>query len=501
MKIVCTVIVFIVLGWSKVCSQESNLNMDTTPIDAKETMVNFERTLDSLTNLWYVEKALERFDNTVYPATDTVIPFFTDSQYIARIESLHSMITMTYNPIVRNFIHVYTYRKRDQLEYILGLKDYYFPMFEEVLASYNLPLELKYLPVIESALNPRAVSRAGASGLWQFMYATGRMYNLNVNSYVDERYDPLKASHAAANYLKDMYKVYKDWILVIAAYNCGPGNVNKAIYRSGGKRNYWDIYYHLPKETRGYVPAFIAAMYAVNFYQDHNIHPAEIDMPIVTDTITVHNDLNLNQVAEVLGVPIQQLRDINPMFRHDIIPASATPYAIRVPLHITGQFLEFQDSIFSYKDSIYLKKDDLLRQPTYNTASISKSAPLGDYAKLVYTVKSGDNLGLIAEKYSVRVSDLKYWNAIRGNIIRAGQRLVVYIPASRAAKFKSSSAVKSSGSSSTSGDYIIHVVGNGENLWLIAKKYGVTDTDIKRLNNLTDADKITPGQRLKVKRR
>ena len=322
------------LSFAATDTNDSTKTRDSLEINYQMKNFRFADNLDSLVNLWYIKKAVSanHIDTNFSLADTSLIPSFADSVFISRFAELNSMIDLSFNSNVKSYLNVYTKKKRDKVEIMLGLTDYYFPIFEEVLAYYDLPQELKYLPVIESALNPRAVSRAGATGLWQFMYSTGKMYGLEIGSYIDERRDPIKSSHAAARFLKDLYKTFGDWTLVIAAYNCGPGNVNKAIRRSGGKRNYWDIYYRLPRETRGYVPAFIAASYTMNYYEEHNLQPKNIEIPTVTDTICVKEKLHLGQVSEVLNIPIQQLRDMNPHFKKDIIPENKKKdYFLRIP--------------------------------------------------------------------------------------------------------------------------------------------------------------------------
>ncbi|HER08096.1 MAG TPA: lytic transglycosylase, partial [Bacteroides sp.] len=266
-------------------------------------------------NLWYVNQSLENAVDENLPGPDSLVPDFPDSVYMRRLAGIPSVIDLTYNRIVKNYLDVYTKKRREQVRVMLGLSDYYFPIFEEIFDYYDVPFELKYLAVIESALNPRAVSRAGAVGTWQFMYGTGRFYGLTINSLVDERRDPIASTHAAARYLRDLYGMYGDWTLALAAYNCGPGNVNKAIRRSGGKKNFWDIYYFLPRETRGYVPAFIAATYVMNHYPEHRLSRIPVEMPLFTDTIVVREPVHLEQIAGVLGVPLKQLRDMNPQYR------------------------------------------------------------------------------------------------------------------------------------------------------------------------------------------
>lgn len=477
---------------------------------------NFERNLDSLLNLWYISNVPRH--NQYRSESDSFeifIPDYPDSVYIKRLANIPSVIDLTFNGVVRNYINLYTRNRREQMEMMLGLTDYYFPVFEEVLDYYDLPLELKYLPVIESALNPRAVSRAGATGIWQFMFATARMYNLTMNSFVDERRDPLASTHAAARYLKDLYGIYNDWTLALAAYNCGPGNVNRAIRRAGGSRNYWDIYYLLPRETRGYLPAFIAATYTMNYYEEHKLVPAQMEFPLFTDTVMVNREVHLMQVSEVLDIPLQRLRDMNPQYRRDIIPAGDRSYPLRLAFGQSSMFVSLQDSIYAHRADHYLSRENLTVSPGRTT--FTPDPPAG-HAQIQYTIKPGDNLGFISEWFNVRVSDLRYWNNISGNLIRAGQRLLIYVPpnltgyyseindltfAEKQARTGKTPVVNQSISTtitSESGDFLYYTVRQGDTLWDIARQFpGVTDRDILVLNQLSNANRIYPGQQLKIK--
>ncbi len=302
--------------------------------------------LDSLLNLYMSKTYLSEADDC---QMKDINPSYSKEVYIERLYRLPSVMEMAYNEVVHKFIDRYTGRLRHSISYMLGASNFYMPIFEEALETYQLPLELKYLPVIESALNPKAVSRVGAAGLWQFMIGTGKQYGLEVNSLVDERRDPIKSSYAAAQYLRDLYQVFGDWTLVIAAYNCGPSNVNKAIHRAGGTKDYWQIYPYLPKETRGYVPAFIAANYAMTYYSQHNICPLITRLPAKSDTIMVNKDVHLEQVAAVVGVDIELLRSLNPMYRRDVIPGNTKAMPLNLPVTDVTRFIDLQDSVYNYR--------------------------------------------------------------------------------------------------------------------------------------------------------
>ena len=323
--------------------------------------------LDSLLNLYMAKTYLDEPDDC---NMKNVNPTYSKEDYIDRLYRMPCMMEMAYNDVVQKFIDRYSGRLRHSISYMLGASNFYMPIFEEALEAYQLPLELKYLPIIESALNPKAVSRVGATGLWQFMLTTGKQYGLQVNSLVDERRDPVKSSYAAARYLSDLYKIFGDWNLVIAAYNCGPANINKAIHRANGtskgqdqtangqqlNKDYWHIYPYLPKETRGYVPAFIAANYIMTYYSLHNICPMTTRLPAKTDTIMVNRNIHLEQVAEVVGINIDLLRSLNPMYRRDIVPGTTELSPIRLPQTEVGRFIDLQDSICNYRVNELLNK-------------------------------------------------------------------------------------------------------------------------------------------------
>jgi membrane-bound lytic murein transglycosylase D len=484
----------------------------------------FAEQIDSMFTSWFVQNSYSL--NSVEAELDeSKIISIPDSIYIKRLQSIESFVDLSYNNTVKNFIELYTQRKRGLTEFILGMSAYYFPMIEEQLDKYNLPMELKYLPIIESALNPNARSRANAVGLWQFMYGTGKMYKLEINTFLDERRDPVKSTEAAVKYLSDLYKIYKDWHLVIAAYNCGPGNVNKAIRRSGGTHDYWTIYYKLPRETRGYVPAFIAAAYVMNHYQAHSLNPRYPDFSIVTDTIKIHDYLHFNQIAEVLDIPVEELQALNPQYRMDIIPGKADkPYPLRIPMEHVGSFIDYEKRIFAHNRDKIFPNNEILVPKTQASSSFHPSEVQGK-EKIYYTVKSGDNPGFISDWFHVRLNDLRYWNNINRNMIRVGQKLVIYVPKEYTnfyseinnmtfnqkqeyAKTKPVANVVASTPASTpsaseqieyDSEYIYYTVRSGDTLWSIAQQFpGVTNKDIIRLNNMTNANKIRPGQKLKI---
>jgi membrane-bound lytic murein transglycosylase D len=373
------------------------------------------------------------------------------------------------------------------------------------------------MAVIESALNPNAVSRAGATGMWQFMYSTGRLYGLTINSIVDERRDPVKATHAAAHYLKDMYNIYHDWVLVIAAYNCGPGNVDKAIRRSGNRKDYWGIYYRLPRETRGYIPGYIAATYLLNNFKEHNIKPLPINIPIATDTLMVDKDIHLAQISEVMNIPLGELQALNPQYRTGLIPGSSKRQPLTLPLSHLGDFIDLNDTIRKYKSDVYLRKTNLTVNPSRSTY-----LPLDvkGKTKIYYTVKDGDNLGFIADWYHVGLTDLRYWNDLFGNTIRVGQRIAIFVDPSKTEYYSKITQMTFAEKQNLTGktpqtnqtvnivptssdsEYILYTVQYGDTIWDIVKKFNdVTTSDILALNNISDPGRIQVGQKLKIKKK
>lgn len=446
--------------------------------------------LDSLTTVKFYQKYEfvsdpEKLNIYGYDANE--VPVFNDSVYELRIEVLNvqTPVELVYNKHVKAFINLYAKRGRNQTARMLGLKEIYFPLFEEVLDKYDMPLELKYLAIVESALNPTAGSRAGAKGLWQFMYGTGKMYGLQSNSLVDDRFDPYKATDAAARHLNDLYDIYGTWELALAAYNSGPGNVNRAIRKAGGVKDYWAVWPFLPRETRGYVPAFIAVNYVFSYATEHNIYP--IDPGILyygIDSVTVREVLSFDQISEFMQIDMDDLDFLNPAYKEGIIPATnGKTYILRLPREKVGYYLDHEDSLYNYKSAKGIERDQLLAQ-------IKKAKQ-----RSIHIVRSGENLGLIAQKYRTSVSKIKAWNGLRSTNIYPGQKLIVYSPGSAPKSSRSSTAKASNSFAKSSSGY--HTVRSGENLGLIAKKYGVSVNQLRSWNGLS-SNMIKPGQKLKV---
>lgn len=406
-------------------------------IDLPEAMT---QELDSLMHLYNTKNYLKPDTNCNMP---DVNPVYDKAVYMKRLSMLPTVIEMPYNDVVQNFIDRYSGHLRNSVSYMLGAQNFYMPIFEEALDTYGLPLELKYLPVIESALNPCAVSRVGATGLWQFMIKTAKKYGLTVNSLVDERRDPIKSSYAAAHYLSDLYKFYGDWNLVIAAYNCGTDKISKAMHRSK-QSDYWQIYPYLPEETKGYVPAFIAANYIMNYYCEHNICPMTSELPEKTDTILVNKDINFEQISHVLGIDIDQIRALNPQYRHDLVNGSWRSSSLRLPTLMITKFIDKEDSIYAYKpEEIATKRTEVevnndepvvTKSRSYsrhrNSSSSSskytrKKKNKRKHINKSVTVGNGDTLSEIAERHGTTVSKLKKLNKIDGSTIRAGKKIKV----------------------------------------------------------------------------
>ena len=409
----------------------------------------------------------------------------------ARLQKLDEKtpLDISYNPSLENVVKSFLKRKRDLMARMITASQFYFPMFEEALDRNNIPLEIKYLSIVESALNPRAKSRVGATGLWQFMYGTGRMYGLDVNSYVDERSDPIKSTEAACKYLSKLYDIFDDWDLALAAYNSGPGNVNKAIRRSGGYKNYWNIRRYLPRETAGYVPAFIATYYLLEYAEEYGIRGKKAERPYFeTDTVSVKNLITFAQIAKWSDVEVDELKLLNPAYKLNIIPKiQGKNYTLRLPIRAMGRFVANEEQIYAQAESEIKKREKPLPQ-------LVKAEE-----RIRYRVRSGDYLGKIAERYGVGVSQIKRWNGLRSDQLRIGQRLTIYPRKPAFVSNKTASKSKNTQSKSAQkGDSKIHTVREGDSLWTISQKYpGISIENLREWNGIRGND-IRPGTKLKL---
>ena len=443
---------------------------------------------DSLLSLWYIHRQLEATRELTEYDMDSVrftsdVP---DSVFIQRLEKMNSFITLPFNETVKNYMVLYSEKNPAKMSRILGLSTYYMPIFEDIFNRYGLPQELKALAIVESSLTPTAVSRAGAKGMWQFMYNTAKTYGLRIDSYVDERLDVEKAADAAARYLRDAYNIFGDWCLAISSYNCGAGNVNKAIKRAG-KNDFWSIYPYLPRETRGYMPAFVGALYAMTYYKEYGIVPDPVQMPAHTDTFEIHRNLSFSQICEVIGISGEDLHNLNPQYIHEIIPGSEGTCVLKLPYNYTNAFLDNQDSLYTHKSTV-LASGSVLQGP---------SGIGGDQERIAYKVKSGDYLGRIASRYGVTVKQLQQWNNLRGTNLRIGQTLYIYRGGSRSSSSSGGGSTGGSSPPSSSGEYITYTVKSGDSLYKIAQRYPVvTANDIMRINSISS--NIKPGMKIKI---
>jgi len=417
------------------------------------------------------------------------VPVFTDEYYAAKLAELDDAtpFNLDYNKNVKGFIKLYSVRRRELTSRLLGLSHVYFPMFEEQLAKYDLPLEFKYLAIVESALKPTAKSRAGATGLWQFMYRTGKMYHLDSDSYHDDRKDPYLATVAACQYFELLYSMYGNWELVLAAYNCGPGNVNKAIRRSGGKKDYWELWPYLPRETRGYVPAFIAVNYIMNNASEHNIYPIA---PLTTffeyDTVYVNEEVSFEQISEALEIEMELLTFLNPRYSRKYIPKTQEPNVLYLPYDKVGLFLENVATVYTFNEP---SEEEM--------ASIKEEEKKSREMTEIHTVRNGEYLGLIAERYHVRVSDIKAWNNLRSNNLKIGQKLTIYIK--KDFVYKPKTAPKKALTAATnSKDKKYYTIQKGDTLWDVANTKGMSVNELQRLNSNLNFKRLQPGMKIVV---
>ncbi|WP_445714473.1 LysM peptidoglycan-binding domain-containing protein [Flavobacterium sp.] len=484
------------LGFSQESAEKENLlplpNM--TYLDSLKTTFVNHSTSNCIDERWLSELANLELSTDMYNDIET-IDIDTEVSYnlstdllkkrLAKMDA-KSPFNIEYHPALENTIKAFLKNRPKAFERLMAISEYYFPMFEEHLAKYNIPLELKYLAIVESALNPKAKSRVGASGLWQFMYPTGKQYNLEVTSYVDERYDPLKATEAACQYLSSLYGIFGDWSMVLAAYNCGPGNVSKAIRRSGGSQNYWNIRKNLPRETANYVPAFLATFYIYEFKKEHGILPKKAPLTYFeTDTIMVKKQMSFKHIAELLDISEEQLEFLNPIYKLKVIPFETDkPHYLRLPKEKMGLFVSNEEKVYAYLAYIDTQKE----KQVYVASSENETLHEGSQKQLHYhTIKSGESLGKIAQRYNVSISHLRSWNNIKGNTIHAGKKLKIYSNKKAVAKFESKT--------NNDGTYTVK---SGDSLFSISRQFpGVSIEDIKKWNDIS-GDNIQPGMKLKI---
>ena len=455
--------------------QDLIFELDTDIVTPEAWNTNF----DNLMNSWYITNQTNKLNHSGYQEAVIV----NDSVFIDRLNKLPNLIAMPFNNTVRNCINLYTEHRRDLSESMLGLETYYFPMIEEILDKYDLPLELKYLVIVESAMNPVVVSPAGACGLWQFMLTTGKQYGLEINSLIDERRDPVKSTEAACRFLKDLYDTYEDWHLVLAAYNCGGGNVNKAIKRANGKKDYWAIYNYLPRETRSYVPYFIAANYVMNYYAYHQLYPSiQISLPLSTDTIMVNQIIHFDQIAEILQIDKEVIRTLNPQYKRDIIPGNSKPQVLKLPAIQAYAFVEKENEIATYR------VNELFSNRVTNNRT----------EKITHRVVSGETIITIADKYGVTPAEIRRWNGLGASTTRVavGRNLTLNInnggytmgssTGTSAASRPAASSTASVRNSNLSIDTVQYRVQSGDTFSSIAQKFpGYSYVDLMKLNNVT----------------
>ena len=473
-----------------------------------------ENTSDSLLDLWYVHNQVKQFKFDPNIGKNHLQSNIPDSVYIKRLKDMNIFFQLPYNDIVKDYLISYSEKRKKGMAKIMGLCEYYMPYFEEIFHNAGVPQEIKALAIVESALNPTAVSWANAKGTWQFLYNTAKAYDLHIDSFVDERFDPIKSAGAAAEYLKDAYKIFGDWNLAIASYNCGAGNIQKAI-KKAGSRKFWDIWPYLPEETRGYVPALIGVMYAMHYHNEYGIEPVAINMPAQTDTFKINKKLHFKQISEMIGISIDDLKKYNPQYIHEIIPGNDREYILRMPHKYTNAFIEKEDTIYKHKaaelfDPLTIKK--IVEMPK-------------EEGKITYTVKKGDCLGTIAAQYkNVTVEKIKKWNKLKSDNLSIGQKLIIHTSGavkktstSSSSSSKTSSTTKSTttkSSSTTSSStassqpkknsaagakgHTTYTVKEGDSFYSIARNYpGVSAENIMDYNKRTSTN-LRPGEVIKI---
>ena len=508
------------MGWAQVDSaQMAAQRAEEEGIQRSQSQLSAK--MDKMLDTWYVAHANANARSVInsYSDTNIVSDANCDSIYKLRLSRLHSVVQLGYNSSVRSYINLYANTRQRSSSVILGLAQYYYPRMAAIFDKYDVPEELMYLTIIESSLNPTAVSPAGATGIWQFMYQTGKMYGLEVNTFIDDRRDPMKATDAAARHLRDLYNIFNDWGLAISAYNCGANNVRRAITRSGGKNNFWEVRSFLPRETQNYFPAYIGAYYMMKYYKMHGITPADIRIPLDVDTLMVNKEVHFEQIAHVLNIDVEEIKTLNPQYKRNVIPAFSESFPLCLRRRDLERFEELQDSICKYEYDTYFGPLQV-----YVSTYTGKPSDNATSKKKYHTVRSGESVSKIANKYGISVNELKRMNHLKSNYLKVGQKLVVgytYVapaktdtPAtptdstatantspqtggSSSASSGSSSNSSSNGNSSSTGD-ITYTVKSGDTLSKIASKYGVTVKKLADYNHLSNINSIRVGQKLKI---
>lgn len=483
---------------------------DTTAVSiADETFQNqLIKEMDEMLDLWYLKSQVPRVVSSSL-VDDTIGVAFSDSLVYQRLRAINTVVPVAYNNAVKKWIELYMYKRKKSSSVLMGLSQYYYPFMQEIFDKNGVPEELIYLTIIESGLNPIAVSPVGATGIWQFMHGTGKAYGLEVNTFVDDRRDPLKATDAAARHLKDLYNIFHDWGLAISAYNCGAGNVRKAIARSGGKTDFWGVRPYLPKETQNYFPAYIAALYLATYHSQHGIPSAKISIPFTVDTIMIHQELHFQQIADVLEIDIEELKTLNPQYKRLVIPAYSESYPLRLKNKDVIRYLELKDSIHNYKYGEFFTPIKVY-QGMFTGEAIAST----DYKKMYHVVKSKETLASISKKYGLSVNELKQMNKLKSNYAKPKQKLFVgyEYTGTKPAENQDSTAVIASQDSLVApkpnerplvqepkpAKVTIYIIKKGDTMNSIARAHGITLKKLADYNNISNVNNVSIGQKLKI---
>lgn len=507
MKKTIACLLFALMGFM-VSAQNDTIETAITDQNFQEQLI---KEMDEMLELWYIKSQIPKVVNPGL-TDDTTGVTFSDSLIYQRLRAIKTVVPLAYNNSVKRWIELYVYKRKKSSTVLMGLSEYYYPFMREIFDKYGVPEELIYLTIIESGLNPIAVSPMGATGIWQFMHGTGKVYGLEVNTFVDDRRDPLKATDAAARHLRDLHKIFNDWGLAISAYNCGAGNVRKAISRSGGKTDFWSVRSYLPRETQNYFPAYIAALYLATYHKQHGIPTAKISIPFSVDTVMIHHELHFEQISAILDIDMEEIKILNPQYKRMVIPAYSDPYPLRLKNKDIINFLELKDSIYNYKYADYFTPIKV-----YQGMFTGEAVQSTDYKKNYHTVKSKETLASISSKYGLSVNELKQMNKLRSNYVKPKQRLFVgyeYTGATTKDSITDSTKISIPGDSVTvsipktqvqpekpphnNQKEIIHIVKKGDTLNSIAKKYNKTIKELMAFNGIKNPNSINIGQKIKI---